>query len=388
MKIGIDVRCLTEGRRTGVEEYTINLLREVFRLDSRNEYLLFFNSFKPSLANFSWLKEFPNVRLRRFFFPNKILNLFFWYFDWPKIDQLLGKIDVFFMPNITFSSFSKKTRLVLTFHDLSFERYPETFSRKRRLWHFFVNPRRLCFRADKIIAVSESTKKDLVSLYRVNPAKISLIWSGLGERFRPLDRNDERLLKVKEKYKLPYRFILYLGTLEPRKNIIALIRAYNQLKDWANQENQEEIKKWNLILAGQSGWLMKKINNEIKKSPFREEIKRIVFIEDRDKEYFYNLSSIFVYPSFFEGFGFPPLEAMRCQIPTIISHHSVFPEVAGKGALLIDPERPEEIFQSLRELILNKDLAEKLGREGRENTKNLSWKKTAREFLQILKSWS
>ncbi|MBU2028733.1 glycosyltransferase, partial [Patescibacteria group bacterium] len=167
-RIGIDVRCLAKGRRTGVEEYAINLLKEVFRQDTQNEYRLFFNSWKDFSVDWSWLREFPNVQIKKFRIPNKILNLCFWYLNWPKIDKMLGGVDIFFMPNLTFAAFSQKTRLILTIHDLSFERYPEMFSLKRRLWHYLVQPRKLCEQAEKIIAVSHSTKNDLVNLYKID----------------------------------------------------------------------------------------------------------------------------------------------------------------------------------------------------------------------------
>ena len=111
MKIGIDVRCLGEGRRTGVEEYTLNLLENLFKLDKKNKYVLFFNSFRSAKTDFSWIDKYPNVVLKRFNFPNKLLNFLFWYIGWPKMDEMIGGADLFFMPNIIFGSVSKKTKI-------------------------------------------------------------------------------------------------------------------------------------------------------------------------------------------------------------------------------------------------------------------------------------
>jgi glycosyltransferase involved in cell wall biosynthesis len=384
MKIGIDVRCLTKGRRTGVEEYTINLLKEVFRLDTQNEYRLFFNSWKNSRADLTWLKEFPQVKLYKFKIPNKILNLCFWYLNWPKIDKMLGGVDIFFMPNILFGALSRKTRLILTLHDLSFERYPETFSLKKRLWHYLLQPKKLCKRAEKIIAVSQSTKNDLVNLYKTNSEKISVIFSGISKKFKIIDRNDKKLIAVKEKYQLPYRFILYLGTIEPRKNIISLVQAFNQFKKQAQAENKEELKKYKLVLAGQDGWLMKTIWREIDASPYRADILQINFVAEEDKEYFYNLSALFVYPSFFEGFGFPPLEAMRCGVPVIVSNSSSLSEVVDSGGILIDPDRPSEIAMAMREILTNKILRENLIQKGLKQAQKFDWKKSAKKFITYL----
>ncbi len=385
VRIGIDVRCLAEGRRTGVEEYTLNLLKEVFRLDTQNEYRLFFNSWKNSRADLSWLEEFPQVKLYKFKIPNKILNLCFWYFNWPKIDKMLGGMDVFFMPNLTFAALSRKTKLILTVHDLSFARYPEMFSWKRKLWHYLVQPQKLCQQADNVIAVSQSTKNDLIGLYKIAPEKISVIYSGLSDKFRVIDRNDKQLIAVKEKYQLPYRFILYLGTIEPRKNIISLIRAFNQLKSQAQAENDEDLIKYKLVIAGQAGWLMKKILAEINISPFREDILKINPVAEEDKEYFYNLASLFVYPSFFEGFGFPPLEAMRCGVPAITSNSSSMPEVINGGGIMIDPDRPSEIAMAMREILTDKILREKFIQKGLEQSQKFNWPKSAKKFKQLLK---
>jgi len=386
MRIGIDARCLEEGRRTGVEEYTLNLLQNLFKIDKKNEYILFLNSWKKSQADFSWLADYPNVKVLKFHFPNKILNFLFWYFNWPKMDKMIGGADLFFMPNIIFGSVSKKTKLLITIHDLSFERYSENFSLKRRLWHIFVNPKKICIRADGIIAVSESSRNDLVDIYRIDPNKIRVIHSGISEKFLVLNRNDEKLVKVKEKYRLPYKFILYLGTIEPRKNIIGILRAYRKLQEVGFLDlNLNEVLNYKLVIAGSKGWLSRKIFSEIKKSEFRENIKMINFVKDEDKEYVFNLASLFVYPSFFEGFGFPVLEAMSCGVPVITSNSSSLPEVAGGGAIMIDPEKPNEIADAFKELLTNKSLRENLIKKGFYQAGTFSWEKTTKESLKFFR---
>jgi glycosyltransferase involved in cell wall biosynthesis len=385
MRIGIDIRCLAEGKRTGVEEYVLNLLPNIFEIDKKNEYLLFFNSFKESKVDLSWTNKYSNVSIKKFSFPNKIINLFFWYFNFPKIDSLLGGIDLFFMPNLGFGSVSNKCKLILTVHDLSFERFPDFFSLKRKWWHIFINPKKICQRADKIIAVSESTKNDLISLYQLPESKIVTIRSAISDKFAVISRNDPRLLEVKEKYGLPYRFILYLGTIEPRKNIQSIVLAFDELQKNVKKYNQKEVLKYKLVIAGGIGWKYEEIFS-CGGAPIC--IKDAIFtgaIKEKDKVYLYNLASVFVYPSFFEGFGFPPLEAMASGVPVICSNNSSLPEVAGNAAIMIDPDRPDEIRIALEKVISNKDFREKIVQKGLIQAEKFNLKKTAKETLRLFR---
>lgn len=375
MKIGIDIRCLASGKKTGVEEYTVQLLENIFLRDRENTYILFLNVYKNIDIDLNWIEHYPNVSVKRFRIPNKLLNFCLWYFRFPKIDRMLGGVDVFFMPNMNFIAVSKSVKLFVTAHDLSFERYPEMFSWKRRVWHTLVNFRDLCHRAHHIFAVSESTKTDVMSIYGIPEKKVSAMLSGVSSKFTVMNRNSQELLVVKEKYGLPYKFILYLGTIEPRKNIVALIRAYNRLQETDN----EELHKYALVIAGVSGWKCAEIFNEIETSPFCEHIIVTDFVDDDDKPALYNLASLFVYPSFFEGFGLPPAEAMRCGVPVIVSFTSSFPEVVGDAGIMIDPYQPEDIFQAMQEVLLHKKLHDTLSKRGLERAKELNWQKAAQD---------
>lgn len=386
MRIGVDARCFVEGRRTGIEEYSLNLLKNLFAIDTKNNYVLFLNSFRQPKSELDWIGAYPNVKLLRLRIPNKLMNFCFWYLRWPKMDRLAGGTDVFFIPNIIFRSISRRSKKIVTFHDLSFERHPEFFSWKRRLWHALVNPEKIAREADTIIAVSESTKNDLISLYKINPKKIFAVHSGIEEKFKIIDRNSQRLIAIKKKYQLPYKFILSFGTIEPRKNIIAIIRAYGRFRKRAAMENNSELAKFKLVIAGSPGWLNRGIYAEIQKSECRADIIMKNFVDAEDKKYVFNLASLFVYPSSFEGFGFPPAEAMRCGVPVIASNNSSLPEVAGSGAILIDPDKPEEIFAAMWKILKNKDLKKILIQKGLEKSINFDWKKTAREFLGVIQS--
>ncbi|MFA6184177.1 MAG: glycosyltransferase family 1 protein [Parcubacteria group bacterium] len=380
MKIGIDIRCLSEGRRTGVEEYTINLLDKIFKEDKDNEYILFLNSWKSSQLNLDWLSKYKNVKVRIFHFPNKLLNFFIWYFHWPQIDKLLGGIDIFFMPNLNFVTLSGKSKLILTMHDLSFEYFPETFSLKRQFWHIFINPKKLSQRADKILAISQSTKNDLMNLYKIDSQKIEVVYNGISDEFMRVDRNDPKLLEIKDKYKLPFNFILFLGTFEPRKNIIGIVRAYEFLRD----ERNKNLDKYKLVIAGSAGWKSSEIKKNIKNSKYSKDIQLVKFIENKDKVYVYNLASLFIYPSFFEGFGIPPLEAMKCGVPVVASNSSALVETVGEGGIIVDADRPDEIAMASREFLLNKNLQEKLSTKRFKQIQKFSWIKSANKFLEII----
>lgn len=380
MKIGIDIRSLAGGKQSGVEEYVRGLLREVFAAGPEHEFILFFNAWGKIEPDLSFVKDFSNVTIRRFRIPNKLLNFALWYLRYPKLDQLIGGVDVFFMPNMNFAAFSKKVQLIVTVHDLSFEWFPETFSWKQRLWHYMVNLRGLLRRADKIIAVSRSTAGDVTKRYHVPEEKVEVIHSGVNDLFHPLDRNDIRLIEVQKKYKLPYRFILSLGTLEPRKNLVSLVRAYEVF----HQTAVGEMVKYELVIAGSPGWKCEELLETIRRSPVRHHIHLLGFVEERDKSALYTLSSVFVYPSFYEGFGFPPLEALTCSIPVIASHSASLPEVVGNAGVLIDPYRPDEILQALRQVLGDKELGTLLSERAKIQKDLFSWKRSAQAFLALL----
>lgn len=381
MKIGIDVRCFSEGKLTGVEEYAKRLLQEIFLRDKKNKYILFFNSWKKSAIDFSWATKYPNVKLKTFRFPNKLINFLFWYLRWPKIDKMLGGADIFFMPNMNFSAISKKAKTFLTVHDLSFEYYGETFSVKRRLWHWFINLRSMTKKAKRVIAISQSTKKDLEAIYGIKEKRMRNIPSAISDSFSQMNRNDWKLIEIKEKYKLPFKFILFLGTIEPRKNISALVKAYDLLRE----ESPEKFGDYKLVIAGSKGWKFREIFRTIRRSKFHKDIVLTGFIDDDDKPALYNLASVFVYPSLFEGFGFPPLEAVKCGTPVIVANNSSFPEVIGKGGIMIDPHKSEEIFLALREILSSRALQENLKQQGLRYAMKFNWEQTAKLFLKMIK---
>lgn len=374
---------LARGTRTGIEEYTINLLSNMLGLDKNIKFKLFYNGRKKTELKYDFLK-LPNVELKELEIPNRILDLSFRFLNFPKIDELLGGADVFFSPHIFSSAVSKKCKTVVTFHDLSFASHPEFYSAGKNYWHFSMNPKRQARKADKIIAVSKSTKDDLVNLYKINPDKITVIYSGINLEAGILNL-ESGILEVKKKYNLPDYYILYLGTLEPRKNIVNLIKAFELFKKNELKSNKLQATSYKLIIAGAKGWLYEDIFKAAKKSAFKNDIIFTGFADDEDKPVLYSLADLFVYPSFYEGFGFPPLEAMSHGTPVITSDFSSLPEAVGDAAIMVNPYNPNELAKAMELVLGDEKLKSFLIKKGFEQIKKFSWHKCAGETLDVLK---
>ncbi len=378
MNIAIDIRPLMNGMRTGVGEYTFELLNALFTIDRDNQYFLFYNSYSNISRNIpKW--QCANVHYVYTRFPNKLFNIAI-LSGVIKLDRLItrytgAKIDVFFAPNLNFINLSKSTKFVLTIHDLSYEFFPEFYTTKTKLWHKMIRPKKLCRRANILITPSHNTKRDIVNYYKIEPVKITNIYPGLATTLGT--PTPEIITKVKNKYLLPEQFILFLGTIEPRKNIIGLIEAFEQAYPKISKE-------YHLVIAGASGWKNSKIYDRANISPVRNKIHILGYIAPEDKAALYTAATAFVYPSFYEGFGFPVLEAMSIGKPVITSNRSSLPEIGGPATALINPNRPNDIAQALVRVLNNIKLQQYYAENGKIIAKNFSWVKTADEFLHLI----
>lgn len=382
MRIGIDIRCLSAGKHSGVEEYIYNLLPQLFQKGRKDKFYLFYNSYKETVPPpvRIW-RTFPNVKIIEYSLPSKLLNSLIWGIKKPELDKLLGDIDVMFFPNLTFLSSSRSTPYVLTFHDLSFELFPNFYNSYRRLWHFMINPGEKAREASRIITVSQSTAQDLVNWYRVKPEKINPIYLGLSPIFQ-IKQNEHQLLSEEWRLRKNYRitdqpFILYLGTIEPRKNLISLIRAYNEFRSKSKLN-------FDLVIAGSKGWSYQGVFRTVEESPFKSSIFFPGPIQASDRPAFYRLASLFVFPSFFEGFGLPPLEAMSCGTPVICSGSTSLLEVFGSHALLVNPHDVSEIAWAMERALADKKLRDSLITDGLKYSQEFNWAKTAQETLKVL----
>lgn len=402
MRVGVDIRIFAKKTRTGIEDYTINLLSHLLPKDKSVKYRLFYNGFKKPELNYPWLK-FSNVSLKIWRIPNRIFDLFLRFLKFPKLDKILGKIDIFLSPHFLLTPLSRGIKRIVIFYDLAFIRFPKFFPFRKWLWHRFMYSKNQAKKADLIIAISQSTKDDLVSVYKIKPERIKVIYPGINEKFKSISKNDPKLLEVIKKYNLPDEFILYFGTIEPRKNILGLIEAFEQAKSkqqeqiqvkWRGFEGEVKIHKseifnfsnLKLVIAGSRGWLYDEIFKKANSSAFKEDIIFTGFVDEEDKVYLYNLAKVFVYLSFFEGFGLPPLEAMACGVPTIVSDKPSLPEVVGNAAIMVDPNNIDEISFAIKELLVNRDLKNYLISQAAKRVQRFNWDVTVNEFLNIFKN--
>lgn len=379
MKIGIDARCLARGKTTGVESYARHVLAALFSHDTRNEYHVFFNAWKEQSVDMSWMTTFPNVHVHRFHIPNKLLNLSMWFLRRPRLDRMIGGADLFFFPNANFMALSTNVPFILTVHDLSFEHFPRTFSWKMRVWHYLINPRLMARRAARVMTVSAATQDDVCATYGIARERVHVAHNALTADAGLIDRNSAEVLRVKNAYHLPYRFILYFGTIEPRKNIAAIIRGFTLYRN-AHPHATEKC-----VIAGSCGWNNAEIYAAIAASRYADVIIVLTDIPDGDKEPLMVLASVVIYPSLWEGFGLPPLEALMCNTPVITSHSSSLPEVVGRHAIMIDPERPEEVAEALATVLGDRALRAYLANDGHAaHARAFSWARAAHVFYDAL----
>lgn len=376
MKIAIDARVLMTNLYSGVPEATHNLLKALFALDKQNEYLLFYNSAKPvSMPDF----KADNVRYIHTKLPNKLLNyLLFAGLNQPKISRLLGEsVNLWFMPHLNFIALDPNLINILTVHDLSFLRYPEFFSTRQNVWHRAINAPRLIKNCQQVVAVSEHTKRDLVELVDLDPAKVQVIYGAASSRFRVLDSSDPSLVSAKIKFNLPPRFIFALATIEPRKNFLSLLSAYEMLK--ANSEFADV----ELVIAGARGWKSSAVYQAAQSSLHHQQIRFLDYVDQSEQVALYNLASVFAFPSYYEGFGIPPLEALACGCPVVSSWGTSLSEVLGEAALLINPYDVADLAEALYSVLTNTKIATSLRVRGPLQASQFGWTTSARQYLDL-----
>ncbi|MDI6734100.1 MAG: glycosyltransferase family 1 protein [Patescibacteria group bacterium] len=378
MKILIDVRLLNKGRTSGIEEYTRFLINQLLTIDQKNEYVFFNNGLRKTNPSVDWFK-FKNPSFVNWRIPNKIFDLSLKFLKEPELDRFID-FDLVFSPHFNLLRLGKNKKRVVTFHDLSFIHFPEFYPWRKRYWHWTQDCKNQAKEATKLITVSEFTKTDLVEVFGIEPNKIEVIYSGINPIYSKLLGNDEGLKIFQKRNNLQRPFLLFVGVIEPRKNIDAIIRAFDIIKDKPKFHDLE------LIIVGEQGWLYKKIIEKINSSKARENIRMWGAASYDELRYLYNLATVFVYPSIFEGFGFPPLEAQTCGAPVVASNRSSLPEILGESALFVDPWRINEFVVAIESLLENRGLSEKLIKKGFENIKRFNWAKTAHRVLEIFET--
>lgn len=367
MIIGIDTRIPTKNK-TGIAYLLENLIPAMLQNDNTNSYKLLGSGFDLNKEN---IKIFLIPRL-----VQRGLNFLWKNIFFPPIEFLIGKTDVFFFTNfVDIPSRSKKKVLLIS--DMSFIKHPQ-FTERKNLVFLKKNVGRAIDRADQIITISENAKKEICDYYKVPSNKAEVVYLGCPKNIEKIEDLD-LIQTVKNKYGIKKRYILFVGTLEPRKNIKGLIDAYNLLNDNLKNEYQ-------LVLCGGKGWYYKEIFDIVERYRLEERVVFTGYADGSDISSIYSGASAFVLPSFYEGFGLPILESFTCGIPVVCSNSSSLPEVGGDAVIYCDPNDIDSIKESITVVLENKDLTKRNVEKGYEQLKKFSWNKAAKKTLKILLS--
>lgn len=337
-------------RGTGNSRYVFELAKSLCEL-SDNVSIVISGEFKDDFPRNAY---FPSMKInsatKRTLYEQAILPFKF------------GEFSLIHYPDYGAPLISSKPT-VITLHDLAHFRYPVTFGLAQGAWKRCMT-RLSVKRADTIICISEFTKKEAIELLKVPPEKLKVVHSGV------------RFEKIGNPYpgmKEPY--ILYVGILQPRKNVLRLIRAFNEIKKQGLSHK--------LLIVGKKGWLFDDIFNEVKVLNLAKEVIFTGFMPDSYVANLYKCADLFVYPSLYEGFGFPPLEAMACGTPVIVSNVSSLPEVCGSAAYYVNPYNEDDIAKGIYKILTDENYSHELVERGLERVKTFSWEKTANEMLKI-----
>lgn len=341
MRIGIDVTAgMWQG--AGIGRYTRELVRAAVQAGPDLAFHLFYASggLDPQSPFARYAHElaaaYPNITLRPIPISPRLLTILWQRLRLPiRVEWLIGPIDVVHAPDFVLPP--TKARTLLTIHDLTFLVEPACAEPNLRRYLSAAVPRSLQ-RADLIVVDSKATANDLGRLYGIPSRRVRLLYPAVDGRFRPMPAAETA--PVRERLRLPDRFLLFVGTLEPRKNLVRLLQAFALVA----ADNPD----LHLVIAGRRGWLYDEIFAAVERSHARERVHFLDFVADDDLPALYNLAEAFVYPSLYEGFGFPILEALACGAPVVTAKVASLPEVAGSAAIMVDPLEVEDIAAGIR----------------------------------------
>lgn len=362
MIIGIDGSRAFINNRTGIEEYSyqvIKNLRDKLRDCQVRLYLKKNQKIDFDLSD--------NWKTKKIWWPR------LWTQIGLSLEMLFHPVDVLFIPaHVAPVIHPKKTAVVV--HGLEFEFIPEAYSFWAKLYMRW-SIKSSCRWASDIIAVSENTKSDLMKLYKISEKKIEVIYEGV-KKTTSVQLTEPPLL-LKEGKGVVNKKLLFIGRLEERKNIIGIIKAFEVLKEKYAIPHK-------LVLAGQPGYNYEKLKTEIRNSKFRDEIIETGYVSEEKKSELLKSAEVFLFPTFYEGFGLPILEAQASGVPVVASNNSSIPEVAGDSAILVNPKKPEQIADAAWKIISDEKIKRDLIDKGLENVKRFSWEKCAEEISKIL----
>jgi glycosyltransferase involved in cell wall biosynthesis len=372
--IGIDYTAAVH-QSAGIGRYTREIVKAVAGLETPPSFTPHYRLFvadvgkdfapPPPAANFTWYTtRFTERWLARLWYRLRLPI---------PVESWTGPLDLFHAPDFILPPLRRGTRSIVTIHDLSFVREPDSvmpgMGRHLNKWV----PQSVQ-QASHVIAVSEATRQDLIELYQTPPEKISVLYHGVGPEFKPI-RETACLKAVRQKYGLNDRpFILSVGTIQPRKNYQRLIQAFARVDPGAM-----------LVIAGGAGWKNEAIFDELKKAGLQERVRFPGFVAEADLPALYSAATLVIYPSLYEGFGLPVLEAMACGAPVIASNRSSLPEVVGEAGWLIDPYDIDSMAVAMGQLLEDVSGRESLTRAGQSWAAQFTWSKTGVELVNLYK---
>jgi len=370
MKIAIDVSRIAN-EKAGVGRYTANLVKTLIDKDTKNEYLLLCSFFRGDEEKRKIMSAYqrPNVKIKYLKLPGKFKESL-WHSKLPLVERFLGDADVYLAPTFLDVISNLKIPQAVVIHDLSTFKYPEHLG-KKQADYFNRQTRKAVKLAKKIIAISENTEKDLLEILKVPEQKIEVIYPGQS-KFAEISPNLPAGLKEQS-------YVLYVGTVEPRKNLIGLFEAYALLAPTLQE-------KYPLVVVGAQGWNTGDTYRVFSALKLENKVKFLGYQPDKMLAKLYKEAAVFCYPSLYEGFGIPVLEAMEFSLPVVTSNISSLPEVAGEAAVLVDPSSSRSISEALQRLLEHKDEAEVLGKKAKIQAQKFDWQKTAQKVSKMLES--
>jgi glycosyltransferase involved in cell wall biosynthesis len=369
MKVAIDTRRISD---FGVGTYIRNVVRTLGRLDQNNQYVLIGPSnrlveFGNLPANFEAI-DYPHQdnTARNFFEYQSLIRRF--------------ECDLVHVPHLFFSPQYIPCRYVVTVHDLLEHLYPADNNSFQRTLRFYLT-RRVLRRAGRVLAVSNSTKNDVTRMFQVPDEKVDVVYNAIDERFKLGHATDAERQMIAERYQVNYPFLLYAGSVKPHKNILRVIEAFSALK--GELEKEDKFPDLKLIIIGDELSQHPDLRRTVVKSGMTNDVRFLGFVPIDVLRIFYDAAKVFVFPSLYEGFGLPPLEAMSHGTPVVTSNTSSIPEVVGNAAVLVNPENVFDIMRALHRVLLDQALRERLKQRGYEQAQRFSWELSVQRILQI-----
>ncbi len=376
MHVAIDIQSVA-GLRSGVGQFTYHLARTLPALDPQNRYTLFLFDFRRRLRDPA-LEAGP-ARLLKIRVPGLLVRTCWDLFRTPPVDAIVGEADLFHFPNYV-SGPVARGKVVTSVYDVSFLRYPQCASAQTLRW-LNRNLERTLKRADGIVTISEFSKTEIVEVLGVPARKVIVVYPGVSEAFRR-PAPEAEIARVRRRYGLPDSYLLAVGTLEPRKNLATLVRAFSIERAFFRS------RRCGLVLAGARGWKTGPLFDEIGRLNLRGDVVATGYVDDRDLPALYQGAEMLVFPSLYEGFGMPLLEAMASGLPVVASDTSSHREVLGEAAVFVSPRDPESLARAVKELLLDQAQRRALAASGISRSALFTWETCARSMKEAYDSFA